>query len=109
MVSNPLLNRERESRRDYPREDGVEQIRVKEEPPDGKYFWFIYDDPYNDDWTMISNLYWNTKGFGTKRSIFLIEYENYPAQEEYEEYNNYDPDNIKYETEGEAHFQNEEY
>jgi len=38
VVSNPLLNRERESRRDYPREDGVEQIRVKEEPPDGKYF-----------------------------------------------------------------------
>jgi len=64
-------DKERESRRDYPREDGVEQIRVKEEPPD--------------------------------------EYENYPAQEEYEEYNNYDPDNIKYETEGEAHFQNEEY
>ena len=32
-----LCNRERESRRDYPREDGVEQIRVKEEPPDGKY------------------------------------------------------------------------
>lgn len=63
-------DKERE-RRDYPREDGVEQIRVKEEPPD--------------------------------------EYE-YPAQEEYEEdYNHYDPDNIKYETEGEAHFQNEEY
>ena len=38
------------------------------------------------------------------------EYENYPAQEEYEEYNNYDPENIKYESEGgEAHFQNEEY
>ena len=30
-------NRERESRRDYPREDGVEPVRVKEEPPDGKY------------------------------------------------------------------------
>jgi len=65
-------DKERESRRDYPREDGVEPVRVKEEPPD--------------------------------------EYENYPAQEEYEEYNNYDPENIKYESEGgEAHFQNEEY
>merc|ERR1712071_434504 len=64
-------DKERESRRDYPREDGVEPVRVKEEPPD--------------------------------------EYENYPAQEEYEEYNNYDPENIKYESEGgEAHFQNEE-
>ena len=37
------------------------------------------------------------------------EYE-YPAQEGYDdgEYNNYDPDNIKYEQE-ESHFQTEEY
>ena len=39
----------------------------------------------------------------------LTEYENYPAHDEYEEYNNYDPDNVKYETEGETHFQHEEY
>jgi len=34
MYSN--FHREK-SRRDYPREDGGDQVRVKEEPPDGTF------------------------------------------------------------------------
>lgn len=83
----PCLNCRERDRRDYPREDGGDQIRVKEEPPDGKSrFTLCFPVLGAND--------------------ILTEYE-YPPHEYDEEYNNYDPNNVKYEEE--SHFQTEEY
>lgn len=82
-----FLHRDRD-RREFNRDEETDQIRVKEEPPDG-------------------NFRFDLKCVLTFLIYILFKDYEYSSQQ-YDGYNQYDAENIKYEPE-EPHFQTEEY